>query len=89
MKNVSGFICPYEGLGMLYYKQNKSNKAQLNLKISVQKRPEIVNEKYFILYKLYMDNYQFNEANFILDKWLEYEPYSKKALSLKKNLTIN
>ena len=80
--NNKTYTCPYEGLGLIYYKTGEYEKAKQNLIKSIEINPDIEYKKYNTLAKIYIEEGNINDAKELLIKSIENYPYDDEAKNL-------
>jgi tetratricopeptide (TPR) repeat protein len=78
------YTCPYEGLGIVYYKQGDFINAKKNLDKSIEINPNIEYKKYNTLAKIYIKEGNISYAKILLNKSIQNFPYNKEAKELLK-----
>ncbi|MBT3464071.1 tetratricopeptide repeat protein, partial [archaeon] len=78
-KTYNYYSCPYDGLGMEYYKLNKLNESIINLKTAISINPNIDIKKYETLADIYFKKNELDKAIEIYKKILEIDSAKEKV----------
>lgn len=80
------FICPYEGLGMLYLKTGRTEKAKKFFKKAININSDIEYKKFNGLAKIYIREGKLRKAEKLLRKSKENYPYDDEAEQLLEKI---
>jgi tetratricopeptide (TPR) repeat protein len=76
------YTCPYEGLGLLYLRQGRTEKAREHLQRAIQINPDIEYKKYNGLARIHMSEGNYEAATRLLRKSQDNFPHDGEALRL-------
>ncbi len=74
--------CPYEGLGLIYLSQGRTQQAREQLERSIALNPELGFEKYNAMARILMDQGELDQARAMLDQALANHPGDPEALEI-------
>ena len=80
------YTCPYEGLGMVYLRAGKLDKARDNFKKAIQNNPQNEYKKYNGLAKIMIRDGKYAKARELLNKSIKNYPYDKEAKELLQSI---
>jgi tetratricopeptide (TPR) repeat protein len=80
------YTCPYEGLGLIYLRQGKLDKAKQNFAKAIEINPDIEYKKFNGLAKIYLKEGRLDEARRLLEKSVANYPYDPEAKELLRSL---
>ncbi len=81
--------CPYEGLGLLYLRQGRTERAKRNLEKAIELAPDIEIHKYTGLAAIYLDEGRLDDARDLIEKAEANNPEprpTEKILALRARL---
>ena len=82
------YTCPYEGLGLLYLRQGRTEKARENLQRAIQINPDIEFKKYNGLARIHMSEGNYEAATKLLRKSQENFPHDDEAARLLEEVEV-
>ena len=80
------YTCPYEGLGLVYLRQNKIAQAQKNFERAIAINPDIEYKKFNELAKIYIRQGRTAQAKKLLRKSVKNYPYDPEAKKILDRL---
>ncbi len=78
-RDGSNYTCPYEGLGLLYLRQGRTDEAKEHLARAIDINPNIEFRKYNGLARIYITEGNYDEARKLLEKSIENFPHDGEA----------
>ena len=78
-RDGSNYTCPYEGLGLLYLRQGRTDEAKEHLVRAIDINPNIEFRKYNGLARIYITEGNYDEARKLLEKSIENFPHDGEA----------
>ena len=84
-----GYTCPYEGLGLMYYRRGKVEKAKTNLEKAIEINPNIEFKKYNALARIYLKEGKIGKARELLEKSIENYPHQSEAKELLSKIGVD
>ena len=85
-RDDSNYTCPYEGLGLLYLRQGRTDEAKEHLERAIDINPDIEFRKYNGLARIYMTEGNYDSARKLLVKSIENFPHDDEAKGLLDEL---
>lgn len=76
------YTCPYEGLGLVYLRQDNFTEAKKNFQRAIDINPDIEYKKFNGLAKIYIREGKYDHAAELLKKSIENYPYDEEAPKL-------